>query len=200
MPTELGVDAPTLLTVAAVTVGVCLLLVLLIRVSGQRNLVPTSALDTACLIGVGAVAGRTVLPVEPTPAAGAVALVVFFALQRIGRGILRRRPVPAVLSLRPVVLVRDGEWNREACRRSGVTEDDLRQRLRQAGVAHRGEVRCAVLERNGSISVIRGPHEMEPWLAEDLLPPARERARGHPRAGRARRWPGTSGSAAETPG
>ncbi|MFC4949104.1 YetF domain-containing protein [Pseudonocardia sp. GCM10023141] len=56
-----------------------------------------------------------------------------------------------------------------AMRRAGVTDDDLRQRLRLAGITARTQVRLAVLERTGEISVLAAAAgECEPWMHEDL--------------------------------
>jgi uncharacterized membrane protein YcaP (DUF421 family) len=54
----------------------------------------------------------------------------------------------------PVVLVRDGEPDRQAMRRHGIGETDLLAGLRLEQVETLGEVRLAALENNGRISVI----------------------------------------------
>lgn len=49
-----------------------------------------------------------------------------------------------------------------------MSEDELRQRLRLAGIRHRDEVQCVVLERNGNVSVIRRGELVDPWLLADV--------------------------------
>jgi uncharacterized membrane protein YcaP (DUF421 family) len=69
----------------------------------------------------------------------------------------------------PVVLLSEGrpQWERMA--REGVTRDELLAALREHGVADLGEVRLAVLEVDGTISVV--PREA-------TVHRARRRARG----------------------
>ena len=66
----------------------------------------------------------------------------------------------------------------ENLRRAHVTTDELRQRLRLAGISRLDQVGCAVLERNGSISVLRRDVDLDPRLladvpdADQLTPPS----------------------------
>jgi uncharacterized membrane protein YcaP (DUF421 family) len=60
-----------------------------------------------------------------------------------------------LVSKRPVLLVSDGKVLRDHLRSAHLLEEEVRQKLRLAGVGSLAEVQCAVLERNGSISVIR---------------------------------------------
>ncbi len=78
----------------------------------------------------------------------------------------RSRALGSVLAHRPFVLVRNGRVDAAARRRSRVSEDDLRQRPRQAGLSHCDQVRLAVLERNGTISMLRD--EPDSWLTADV--------------------------------
>ena len=49
-----------------------------------------------------------------------------------------------------------------------VTQDDLRQCLRIAGVTRTDQIGLAVLERSGRISVLRSDDEPGRWLLDDL--------------------------------
>lgn len=54
----------------------------------------------------------------------------------------------------PTVIVEDGRAIRRNMRREGVTEEDLLAAVRDQGVADLAGVKLAVLENNGSISVV----------------------------------------------
>jgi uncharacterized membrane protein YcaP (DUF421 family) len=54
----------------------------------------------------------------------------------------------------PTVLVTDGVVHQRAVRREGLTPDDLEAAVRNHGLASMDEVKRAVLEIDGSISVI----------------------------------------------
>ncbi|MEJ2863647.1 DUF421 domain-containing protein [Actinomycetospora flava] len=167
MTGQLGTDPVTALQVVVATVGICLTLLVLVRLSGARSLATMSGTDVACVIALGAMVGRTTLLADPTLATGAIALVVLFGLQRLLARLERRPAWGRLLTRRPVVLVVDGEVRAEGLRRARMSDDDLRQRLRLAGAARRDEVRLAVLERTGQVSMVRGAAP-EPWLLADL--------------------------------
>lgn len=164
---QLGTDPATALQVVIATIGMVLTLLVLVRTGGQRSIATMSTVDVVCVIALGAVVGRAMLLAVPTLVTGVIALVVLFGFRRLLARLQRSR-LGALLSSRPVVLMVDGRVLDEAMRRSRVSEDDLRQRLRLAGVAARAQVRLAVLERTGQISVIAAAAgECEPWVRAD---------------------------------
>ena len=165
---QLGTDTATAVQVVVSTIGIYLALVVLVRIGGQRGLVALSGADVACVIALGAVVGRTALLAEPTLVTGVIALVVLFGMQRLLTVLVRSTRAGRTLARRSIVLMRDGVVCQEGMRRARVSDDDLRQRLRLAGVAHRGQVRLAVFECTGQISVLRSDNEPEPWLLGDL--------------------------------
>ncbi|WP_300008167.1 YetF domain-containing protein [Pseudonocardia sp.] len=163
---RLGVDLSSAAAVVLATIGMYLALLVLVRLFGQRSLSSMSGTDMACVVALGAVIGRASLLQVPTLGAGLIALGTLFVLQRLF--LLGRRRVGGLLSNDPVVLVDDGRVDLQALRRARVGEDDLRQRLRLAGITRCEQVALAVLERNGAISVLRAPGKLDAWLAADL--------------------------------
>lgn len=165
---QLGATPAVVVQVVLATAAIYLTFVILIRVGGQRSLVALAGTDMACVISLGAVVGRTALLAVPTLATGVVALVVLFGLQRVLAAFERRPRLEWLVARGPVVVMSDGSLHEAAMRRARVTPDELRQCLRVAGITHRNQVRLAVLERGGRISVIRSGEELEPWLLDDL--------------------------------
>ena len=66
----------------------------------------------------------------------------------------RSRAAEKVVEGVPVVLARDGRLFRSVLRRELVSEDDFREALRMNGVEDVTGVQLALLETNGSISVV----------------------------------------------
>lgn len=164
---DLGIDAITAAEVVVATVGIVLTLLALVRIWGPRSLATMSTVDIACVVAVGAVAGRTTLLAAPTLATGMTALVTLFLLRHILSGLEQRAVGRHLLARKPVVLIRDGRLRHDAMRRTRISDDDLRQCLRLAGVADRADVRLAVLERTGRISLVRSEH-IDAWMLADI--------------------------------
>ena len=166
MPSELGVEPADAALVVLSTVAMYAVLLVLVRIGGQRSLAVLAGYETACVVAVGAVIGRTSLLTVPTLGTGIIALLTLFGTQwALGWG-RRHRLVRRVLDRGPVLLMLGPHMRPEAMRRARVTEDEIHQRLRLAGIGDRADVGCVVLERNGQISVVRGAVE------ECLLPGA----------------------------
>ena len=164
----LGSTWQYLLLVAVSTAGIYVAFVVLVRLVGQRSLASMSSFDFACVVALGAVLGRTALLQRPTLAAGVVALVTFVVLQGV-LGILRRdRRFDRWINRSPVLLVHEGRLLRQNMDRAHVVEDEIRQRLRLAGVRRLDEVHAVVLERNGAVSVLRAGEDVDPWLLSDV--------------------------------
>lgn len=74
-----------------------------------------------------------------------------------GVGYLTYRSVrmEEVLEGRPDILVREGQPIAEVMRRQRITERELWTALRQQGIENLADVRLALLENNGKVSVFR---------------------------------------------
>jgi uncharacterized membrane protein YcaP (DUF421 family) len=141
--------------VVASTVALYMVFLLLLRLIGQRVLAGMSSFDFAGTIALGAVMGRAVLGYTPTLPAGILAMCTLFSLLALSFVIRRIRRIDRLLNAKPVLLMADGRLLRDQLQRTHVLEDELRQKLRLAGVSSYDGVAAAILERTGSISVIR---------------------------------------------
>ncbi len=168
MSEQFSISPLTVLTVVAATGGIYLAFIVLVRVVGPRSLTSTASFDFAVVVALGAVIGRTALLSDPTLAIGVVALVTLFTLQGL-LGRLRQNPRFDRMVHRPAtLLVQDGVLLRANMRRVHVVEDEVRQAVRRAGARSLADVRCAVLERNGAVSVVRSDEPVDPWVLEDV--------------------------------
>jgi uncharacterized membrane protein YcaP (DUF421 family) len=119
-------------------------------------------------IAFGAVLGRTVLGSTPTLGAGLVGMVTLFALQA-GFGVVRRnRHLDRALNNLPLLLMVNGNVLPDRLRRAKMVEDELRQKLRLAGVHRYDDVGAVILERTGAISVLRRGETIAPELLGDV--------------------------------
>ena len=66
-----------------------------------------------------------------------------------------RRGIARVLEGTPTILIRHGDILEESLRREGISVDDLLRALREHGVDDPSAVRSAILEVDGTISVLR---------------------------------------------
>ena len=131
------------------------LLLVFVRLTGLRAFAKMSAYDFAVTVAVGSTVAATVLNADTGWWMGALALAALLGVQW-AIGLLRQR-VPRVqraMDNEPLVLMRDGIPDHAALATARVSEDDLRQKLRQAGCTSYDDAALVVLETTGDVSVL----------------------------------------------
>jgi uncharacterized membrane protein YcaP (DUF421 family) len=123
--------------------------------AGKRQLGQPNTLDlVAVLMAANAVQNAMTGP-DTSVTVGIVSTVTLFALNalwtRVGP---RLGMVQQGMAETPTLLVTDGVVQQRALRREGLTREELDAALRNHGLASVGDVKRAVLEVDGSISVI----------------------------------------------
>ncbi len=87
---------------------------------------------------------------------GLVAAATLLGLNMIVAWIVRRSTkVEHAIEGTPTILIRDGQILNASLAREGITRDDLLRSLREHGVETVEEVHAAILEIDGSVSVIK---------------------------------------------
>jgi uncharacterized membrane protein YcaP (DUF421 family) len=154
-----------LLTIALRTSVVYLALLLGLRLTGTRQLGQMSAFDLVLLLIISNAVQNAMVGPDTTLAGGLVAAGVLIGWHAVIDRVRRRsRGVARWLSGEGIMLVNHGTVLEEHARRAGISRDDLLQALREHGVSSVTDVRLAVLEPDGAISVIRN---------DDLVPGVR---------------------------
>ncbi|MBA3743066.1 DUF421 domain-containing protein [Sporichthya sp.] len=135
--------------------GMYLALLLLLRLAGRRIVAALGAHDVAAGIGLGAIFGRTVLGYTPSLPAGLIGIATLLGLHCGTRLLVGNPRLDRVLGSGPVLVMKDGQVLPDALRQSKLSEDDLRAALRRASIGSYADVGVAVVERTGTISVLR---------------------------------------------
>ncbi len=140
-----------------------------LRLTGKREVGQLTPFDLVLLLLISnAVQNAMVGP--STSLIGGLTAAATLLLLNLGVSRLSARGGRLSRALRgsPTILVNDGQLVAEHLQREGLTLDDLNQAFREHGVGEISDVHLAVLEVDGSISVVRN---------EDLKHPAQRRRR-----------------------
>jgi uncharacterized membrane protein YcaP (DUF421 family) len=126
-----------------------------LRLSGKRELGQFTIFDLALvLLAANALQPAITGPDASLPGA-AIIVTTLFALNRLVAFGRKRSPrLRRILDYAPTTLARDGRWDDRAIEREGLAIDDLEAAIREHGVEAIGDVQLAVLEHDGSISII----------------------------------------------
>lgn len=130
-------------------------LILVIRVAGKRTLSQFNAYDYVVTVAFGSIVATILLNADVSFAEGVAALVLLAGLQfLLALATRRMRWLRRLASARPSTVIRDGEFIDAELRRNRLTEDDVRQAVRSSGHGWVSDVAAAVLETDGSISIV----------------------------------------------
>ena len=178
MPTLELPDLPSdLLGVAIRTLVVYLFLIAVLRLAGKREMGQLSVLDLVLVLVISNSVQNAMVGSNVTVWGGLVAVIVLIATDRAlvyMRG--RSHRFARFFEGEPTLLVREGQVLEGAMEREGVDRRELQQALREHGYLDLDEVRLAVLEVDGTISVI-------PMAGDEsrTASPVRRRRRGRER-------------------
>lgn len=140
--------------------------ILLVRIVGLRSFSKMTAVDFVITVAIGSLlAGAG----QASSAAGLVqAVAAMGGLLAVQWAVARARHdapgVQQVIENAPRLLMRDGVIDEAALSETRIARSDLIAKLREANVMDFSEVRAAVLETTGDVSVLHGDR-----LSDDLL-------------------------------
>ena len=164
----IGTDGATAAGVLVSAGCVYALIILYTRLAGLRSFSKMTAPDFAMTVAVGSMFGSAASSPSPTVLTAAVALGSLFASQKLIARVRQADVQTGWLENEPVLLVDRGTMDREAMRRTGVTEADIRSKLREANATGLGGVRAVVFESTGDVSVLHGEGPFDDWLLKDV--------------------------------
>jgi uncharacterized membrane protein YcaP (DUF421 family) len=157
------------------TTIIYLLFLVSLRISGKRQLGQFTLFDIALVL----LAANALQPAMTGPdqsiTGGAIIVVTIFSLNRIvAEARLRIPMVQRLLEFEPTIIGRNGKWLKDQMEEQGLDLDDVHAALREHGLSRVEQMKLAVLEEDGSISIV-------PAAGEDT-PQARRRRRRYKRS------------------
>lgn len=147
---------------------VYLILLAVFRRASKRELAQATLFDFLIILLISNVVQNAMIGEDNSvlgATAGAITLVLLSGW--LNRVTSRSKRVRVLLEGRPVLVVRDGVLDETAMRREAVSRNDLLSAIRKQGLTRLADVSFAIVELDGSISVIRADDDNRP---HDCLP------------------------------
>ncbi len=154
---------------------VYVVLLTLVRLSGKRTMGQFTPFDMLLIVLLGTAVQNSLIGEDTSLGGGLLLAAVLISFNWIvafftSRSLRAERLVEGV----PVVLARDGKLFRSVLRRELVSEEDFDEALRSNGEMTLTDVRIALLETNGTISVVK--HDSDGGKATSNVPYAQNQA------------------------
>ena len=131
-------------------------LIMILRVSGKRQIGQLAPFDLVLLLVLANAVQNSMTGGDNSLVGGLVSCTTLVGLNyMVGYAAFRNRKVEAVIEGRPQVVIHNGRVLEDVMAQSKLTRHELEAALRQAGCPEIGECHSAILENNGTISVIK---------------------------------------------
>ncbi|MGF0046950.1 DUF421 domain-containing protein [Streptococcus hyointestinalis] len=135
-------------------------LILVINISGKSNLAPTSASDQIQNYVLGGIIGGVIYSPAISILQYCIILLIWTVLVLSLKWLKTNSSlVKQVVDGKPIVLIKRGVLDVEACRSAGLSASDVALKLRGQGIFKIKDVKRAVLEQNGQLIVVQAGEE-----------------------------------------
>ena len=150
---------------------------MLMRWLGGRTVAQLSIVEFLLVIAIGSAVGDSLFyPEVPMLPAMFAILIVSIYNKLIDKAMLASPWFCRVFEGRPRIVVSQGRVHADRLRRQGIGVQELYSKLRQCGIEDLAQVKFAILEADGGISILKhGEHGGEGLYQPPMLP-AREMA------------------------
>jgi uncharacterized membrane protein YcaP (DUF421 family) len=137
-------------------------LLILLRLTGKRQIGQLAPFDLVLLLVLSNAVQNSMNAGDNSLVGGLISATSLVGVNfLVGLATFKSKKLEALIEGRPQVLIHNGQLYEDVMARAHLTHHELHAALRQAGCASVEEVRSAVLENSGAITVIRQNHVNE---------------------------------------
>lgn len=126
-----------------------------IRLSGKKELSQLNTLDVVLILLISNAVQNAMVGNDTSLSGGLAAAATLFLLNFLFKKItFKNKKIRTFIFQQPEILIHHGKLNFEQLSRLGITDDELKEAMREHGLEYYKEVRLAMLEVDGNISII----------------------------------------------
>ncbi|MBL7706668.1 MAG: DUF421 domain-containing protein [Taibaiella sp.] len=151
-----GAQFDFMLEIFARTILMFLLILIVLRLSGRRGVRQLTLFEVAIILGLGSAAGDPMFQEDLPVIYGVIVLfsvIVFYKL--ITWLASRSDRLTRLLEGSAMVIVEEGMFDIEGNRNADFSQNEFFAELRNQSIEHLGQVRLALLEVDGSMSILK---------------------------------------------
>jgi uncharacterized membrane protein YcaP (DUF421 family) len=131
-------------------------LLLTVRILSRRPGAQMTPFEFVLIFLIGGVAILATVGDDRSETNSVCAVVAVALMHRSVAGLKQRyRRIAAMVDGTPLVLLKDGKWQTETMKQMRIQDDDVMAAARTKGMKSLNEIKYAILERNGALSVIK---------------------------------------------
>ncbi len=144
------------LDIALRSVAVYLFMLAALRIFGKKELAQLNPTDIILILLISNAVQNAMVGPNTSLVGGLMAASVLFTYNFMIRKITRFKQFKHLFSDKPQLLIHNDKLDFAALSRLDISNDELKEAMREHGVEHFSDVKLAILEPDGNISVISG--------------------------------------------
>ncbi|MCI4442726.1 MAG: DUF421 domain-containing protein [Lentimicrobium sp.] len=137
--------------------SVYLFMVIALRIFGKKELSQLNTSDVILILLISNSVQNAMVGNDTTLLGGLSAALVLFIVNFVLKKLMYQFPkFSNFMQEKPEILIHDGKMDFKALSKLNITSDELIEAIREHGVEHFTDVKLAMLEIDGNISIISG--------------------------------------------
>ncbi|MBB5439430.1 MULTISPECIES: DUF421 domain-containing protein [Pedobacter] len=144
------------------SLAVYVFMLLAIRLTGKKELSQLNTTDVVLILLISNAVQNAMVGNNTSLAGGLVAAAVLFTLNFILKKVMfKSRWFRNLLTEKPEILIHNGNLDFAMLSKLGITNEELREAIREHGVEKYKDVKLAIMEADGNISIISGDENLK---------------------------------------
>lgn len=157
-----------MITILIRTLIIYITLIITMRMMGKRQIGELEITDLVTTLLISEIASLPITNPEIPILHAIIPMIILLVLEILSSVILIRLPIlKNLVSARPTVIIHRGALDQSALRELRMSLDELMSEIRQQGLTDLSQVDCAILEKNGNLTVLPKAKYAQP-TAEQL--------------------------------
>lgn len=144
------------------SVAVYLFMVIALRIFGKKELSQLNTADVILILLISNSVQNAMVGNNTSLYGGMAAALALFAVNFIFKKVMARSKfIKDLVQDVPEILIHNGKIEFKTVAKLGITSDELQEAMREHGVEHYNQVKLAMFEIDGSISIISGDNALK---------------------------------------
>lgn len=142
--------------------AVYLFMVIALRVFGKKELSQLNTADVILILLISNAVQNAMIGSDSSLWGGLAAATVLFAINFIFKKVMfRYKKINDFIEEKPIILIHNGNLDFNALSKLSISNDELKEAMREHGIEHFADVKLAMLEIDGNISIISGDKNLK---------------------------------------
>jgi len=137
-------------------------MIIALRFFGKKELSQLNTADIILILLISNSVQNAMVGQDTSLTGGLVAALVLFIINFILKKVLYNFPrLKDLLMEKPEILVHNGKLDFKRLSKLNISDDELKEAMREHGLEHFNQVKLAMLETDGNISIISGENTLK---------------------------------------